>query len=146
MNGALYHKSYTGSTWSGWQNLGGKLTSSPAATSPASGVIDVFVRGTNGALYQRSWTGSWSNWISLGGQIAAGTSPAACSWGAGRLDVFVEGTNGALYHRWDTGTWSGWQNLGGKLTSSPAAATAPGSSRIDVVVRGGDKGLWQKTL
>jgi hypothetical protein len=51
MNGALYHQSYTG-TWSGWENLGGVLTSSPAAVSPASGVIDVFVRGTNGALWE----------------------------------------------------------------------------------------------
>jgi hypothetical protein len=55
--------------------------------------------------------------------------------------------NGALYHKSYTGsTWSGWENLGGKLTSSPAAATAPGSSRIDVFVRGGDNGLWQNTL
>ncbi len=146
-NGALYHKWYTGSTWSGWENLGGVLTSSPAATSPASSRIDVFVRGTNGAPYQRSWTGSWSSWTSLGGQIPAGTSPAACSWGAGRLDLFVQGTNGALYHKWYTGsTWSGWENLGGKLTSSPAAAAAPGSSRIDVFVRGGNGAIWQKTL
>ena len=146
MNGALYHKSYTGSTWSSWENLGGKLTSSPAATSPGNGQINVFVRGTNGALYQRSWTGSWSSWTSLGGQIPAGSSPTASSWGSGRLDLFVQGMNGALYHKSYTGsTWSGWENLGGKLTSSPAAATAPGSSRIDVFVRGGDNGLWQNT-
>jgi hypothetical protein len=54
MNGALYHKSYSGSTWSGWENLGGKLTSSPAATSPGTGQIDVFVRGTDGALWGAS--------------------------------------------------------------------------------------------
>ncbi len=146
-NGALYHKWYTGSTWSGWENLGGVLTSSPAATSPGSGQIDVFVRGTNGALYQCYWpnAGSWSTWNALGGQIPAGTGPAACSWGAGRLDLFVQGTNGALYHKGGAGTWSGWENLGGKLTSSPAAAAAPASNRIDVVVRGGDNSLWQKT-
>ena len=148
-NGALYRKSCTGSTWSGWENLGGKLTSSPAATSPGNGQIDVFVRGTNGALYEKTTTNggkTWSNWVSLGGQIPAGTAPAASSWGSGRLDLFVEGTNGALYHKSCTGsTWSGWENLGGKLTSSPAAATALGSSRTDVVVRGGDNGPWQRT-
>jgi hypothetical protein len=51
--GALYQKTSTGS-WSGWQNLGGALTSSPAATSPTSGVIDVFVRGTDNALWERA--------------------------------------------------------------------------------------------
>jgi hypothetical protein len=49
--GALYQKTWTGS-WSGWVNLGGALTSSPAATSPASGVFDVFVRGTDGVLWE----------------------------------------------------------------------------------------------
>ena len=147
-NGALWWKHWNGTKWSTSTSLGGVLTSSPAATSSGNGVIDVFVRGTNGALYEKTTTNggtSWANWISLGGQIHAGTGPAACSWGAGRLDVFVQGTNGALYHKGGTGTWSGWENLGGSLTSSPAAATAPGSSRIDVVVRGGDNGLWQKT-
>jgi hypothetical protein len=49
--GALYQKTWTGS-WSNWKSLGGSLTSSPAATSPASGVFDVFVRGTDGVLWE----------------------------------------------------------------------------------------------
>ena len=66
-NGAMYHKSHTG-TWSGWENLGGVLTSSPAATSPGNGQIDVFVRGTNSGLYEKSYHGgSWSAWTSIGG-------------------------------------------------------------------------------
>ena len=65
-------------------------------------MIDVFMRGTDGALWSMiSSDGgiTWSNWTSLGGQIPVGTGPAACSWGAGRLDVFVQGTDGALWHR-----------------------------------------------
>jgi C1A family cysteine protease len=65
-NGALYQKTSTGS-WSGWISLGGKLTSSPAATSPTSGVIDVFVRGTDYALWERTFNGGWSGWMSIGG-------------------------------------------------------------------------------
>jgi len=65
-NGALYQKTSTGS-WSGWISLGGALTSSPAATSPTSGVIDVFVRGTDYALWERSYNNGWSGWISVGG-------------------------------------------------------------------------------
>jgi peroxiredoxin len=138
-----YHQS--GSGWSGWQSLGGTLTSSPAATSPGSGLIDVSARGTDGALWYKDWNGAaWSSWHSLGGQIPAGTGPAVCSWGSGRLDLFVQGTDGALWHKWDTGTsWSGWQSLGGTLTSSPAA-TSPGSGLIDVSARGTDGALWYK--
>jgi len=148
-NGALWYKHWDGTTWSTSMSLGGVLTSSPAATSPGNGQVNVFVRGRDGALYEKTTTDggtSWSNWVSLGGQIPAGTAPAACSWGSGRLDLFVQGMNGALYHKSCTGsTWSSWENLGGYLTSSPAAATAPGSSRIDVFVLGSDNGLWQRT-
>ncbi len=142
-NGALWHKSYTG-TWSGWQSLGGSLTSSPAATSTSAGVIDVFARGTNGAIWQKTTTnggGSWSNWASLGGQIASGTGPAACSSGS-HLGLFVEGTTGALYQKTWTGSWSGWVDFGGALTSSPAA-TSPTSGVFDVFVRGTDGVLWE---
>ncbi len=144
-DGALWHKSYTGSSWSGWQSLGGKLTSSPAATSPTSGVIDVFVRGTDSAIWERTTTNggtTWSNWASLGGQLASGTGPAASSQGS-RLDVFAEGTNGALYQKTSTGSWSGWINLGGALTSSPAA-TSRTSGVIDVFVRGTDGAIWER--
>jgi len=145
-NHALYHIWYDASgPWSGWQNLGGVLTSSPAATSPTSGVIDVSVRGGDGALWQREYkNNAWSSWASLGGKLASNTGPAACSWGPGRLDVFVEGSNGALYHRWYNGGWSGWQNLGGVLTSSPGAISKSAGT-IDVFVRGGDGALWGRS-
>ena len=68
-DGVLYQKTWTGSSWSGWQSLSGKLASSPAATSPASGKIDVCVRGTDGALYQKTYNGAWSGWVSAGGHI-----------------------------------------------------------------------------
>jgi hypothetical protein len=135
------------STGSGWTNLGGYLTSSPAATSPASGMIDVFVRGSNGALYEKTTTdggATWA-WTSLGGQLASGTGPAACSWSASREDVFVQGTNGALYQKtWTTSGWSSsWTGLGGILTSSPAA-TSPASGTINVFVRGTNGALYER--
>ena len=89
----MYQKVWNGSSWSNWIYLGGSLTSSPAATSPGSSSIDVFARGTDGAVWYKDWNGAaWSSWHSLGGQIPAGTGPAACSWGSGRVDVFVLGT------------------------------------------------------
>ena len=148
INGGMYHKSYTTTSgWSGWEYLGGVLTSSPAATSRNPAAMTVFVRGNDNGIWYRDYVGgSWGNWVSIGGKIPAGTGPAVCSWGGGRLDVFARGTDGAMWHKsYDTATsWSNWNSLGGILTSSPAA-TSPSSGLIDVFVRGSDSGLWQKT-
>jgi len=35
------------------------------ATSPASGVIDVCVRGTDNGLWQKTYNGAWSGWTSV---------------------------------------------------------------------------------
>ena len=143
---ALWTNHYqSGSGWSGWQSLGGSLTSSPAATSPTSSVTDVFVRGTDGAIWEKATTNggsSWSGWTSLGGQIASGTGTAVCTSGS-RLDVLAQGTNGALYQKTWTGSWSNWTSLGGSLTSSPAA-TSLGNGLIDVFARGTDGAVWYK--
>ena len=145
-NHALYYYWWL----TGWHNLGGYLTSSPAAAaSPdASGqgkYVDVFARGKDGALYDKATTNagtSWQSWQNLSGQIASGTAPACVAWGVDHFDVLVTGTNRAMYYKSYTGTaWSGWQNVGGYLTSSPAAWSAGGAA-IDVLVRGGDGSFW----
>jgi len=43
---------FNGASWGAWQDLGGQLASEPGATC-ASGVhgVDVFARGTDGALW-----------------------------------------------------------------------------------------------
>ena len=116
----LYYKF---ALWHRWESLGGPITFAPAVSSWASGRVDVFVRGTDFALWHRWYdNGLWSVWERLGGQITS--SPAAASWSAGRLDVFALGTDTAIWHRWfQAGSWSGWQSLGGSLTSGPAAAS-----------------------
>jgi hypothetical protein len=148
-NRALYYTSYTGngnSAWSAWQNLGGMLTSSPGATSSENGVIDVFVRGNDTAVWQREYSNSaWGPWVSLGGRLAANTGPAACSWGPGRVDVFAQGTDSALWHKWYSGGWQSWESLNGRLTSSPGSAAALGGYIIDTFVRGTDGALWWKS-
>ena len=149
--GALQFTSYGNS--STWNSLGGVCTASPAAVSWGSTPrFDVFVRGSNDALwhkYSNDGGSTWSNWGSLGGQLAAGTGPAVASWSAGRLDVFVQGTDNQLWHKWWNGaTWSGWEPLGGKLTASPAATwfvqEAP-ANNIHVFVRSTDSAVWTKS-
>ena len=52
------HQTSSGS-WTGWQSLGGDLTSQPgAATDQAGGTLTVAVRGTDAAVWQRSLTAS----------------------------------------------------------------------------------------
>jgi len=145
-SGTLWNTSIGPSGNGTWNPLGGASTSSPAAISMNYSYfsVDVFVRGTDGALWEKHYQNGWSTWISLGGQLAAGTGPAVASWSAGRLDVFVDGTDGALWHKWYNGTsWSGWESLGGQLTSAPAA-TSPASGAIYVFARGTDGAIWEK--
>jgi len=127
-----------------WQSLGGYLTSAPAATSPTSGAVDVFVRGTDNALWWRHWSGQdWSTWTSLGGYLTS--SPAAVSWGPGRIDVFVRGGDGALWHQGYHGTWDSWESRGGVLAPGTGpAACSWGAGRLDVFVEGMDGALWSK--
>jgi hypothetical protein len=126
-------------------SLGGVLTSGPDASSWGAARSDVFVRGTDNALWHRPWNGTtWGAWESLGGYLTA--DPSAVSWGANRIDIFVRGSEFAIWHRSSDGTtWSAWENLGGYATSGPDASSW-GANRLDVFVTGTDNnGLWQDT-
>ncbi len=129
------------SNWSNWEDLGGILTSAPAAASWAPNRLDVFARGQNQALWHKYWDGSrWSDWEDLGGILTS--APAAVSWGPNRIDVFARGQNNHLWHKyWNGSRWSNWQSLGGVITSEPAAVSW-GPNRIDVFARGQNNHLW----
>ena len=131
----------------GWTSLGGQLASSPSAVSRQAGVMDVYIAGTDGAVWCRSYSsGTWSAWYKVGGQVASGTGPAASGW-PGREDVFIQGTDGALHQiTWTAanGWATTWANLGGALTSSPAAVSRA-TGLIDVHVRGTDGADWYKS-
>jgi C1A family cysteine protease/acylphosphatase len=130
---------------SGWQSLGGGLTTEPVTGSNKDGRIEVFARGTNNALWhtwQTAAGGAFSGWASLGGVITS--VPAVVANADGRLEVFARGTDGALWHIWQTaanGGWSGWASLGGVITSDPSAVRNA-DGRVEVFARGSDGGLW----
>ena len=126
------------------ESLGGRLIFGPDAASWGANHMDVFVVGTDSALYHKTWLGSsWSAWESLGGRLTA--DPAAVSWGPNRIDVFGRGTDNALYHRaWTGSSWSDWELLGGRLIFGPDVA-AWGVNRLDVFVVGTDSALYHKT-
>ena len=145
----VYHRYRDAIGWSlGWVSIGappGGATSAPAATSNATGKIDVFVRGGDAAIWRRTWTTSWGPWTSVGG--VAGSAPAVASRGTGRLDLFVRGDDGQVYRSFDDGGgWSAWSSLGGTTSSAPAAI-ATSANRIDLWARGSGGALqhnvWQ---
>jgi hypothetical protein len=129
--------------WSGWQNLGGIITSGPALSTWAEGRLDAFAKGQDDALWHKWWDGSkWHSWQSLSGQFK--DAPAAVSWGNNRIDVFVRGMNDHLWHKWwDGSTWHDFQDLAGVITSAPAVSSWA-ADRLDVFAKGQDNALWHK--
>jgi hypothetical protein len=117
---AIHHRVFQpGAGWSPWASIAGGLTSAPALNSQQSGVLNVFARGTDGQLWQRSWTGAaWTEWMPLGGGIIG--APSVVSRRENQLDLFVRGTDRSLFQRWWTveGGWSGFLHLDGAVIDS----------------------------
>jgi hypothetical protein len=151
---AIYRRSWDGSTkppgpWSSIASLGGATSSSPAVAAPAAKRLDLYVRGTDNAIWQRRYNGTtWGSWGSLGGTTYA--SPAASTRrGTSIVDVFLRGADNSIYHRFRNGSvWSaGWASIGappGGATSAPAAISNA-TGKVDVFVRGGDSAIWRTT-
>lgn len=137
----LRHRTYADGQWTGWQDLGGALTSAPAVASWGANRLDVFARGIDNTLQHIWYDGTWHKWESLGGKLTS--APTVASWEAGRLDIFARTTGNTMIHKWFASGWSNWENLGGGLTSAPTAASW-GKSRLDVFARGKDNALWHK--
>lgn len=133
-----------GQGWSNWEDLGGVLTSAPTVASWQPNRLDVFVRGTDNALYHKWWDGSrWLDWESLGGVLTS--PPGAVSWGPNRIDVFARGTDNTLFHKWwDGSRWNDWESLGGVLTSGPAVSSRR-TNQLDVFVRGTGNRLYMRS-
>jgi hypothetical protein len=130
----VWHRAYSGG-WRAWESLGGVATSPPAIAASSTGRLDAFVRGSNNALYTKSFvpgTG-WSGWSSLGGVLTSG--PAAVVATGGRVEVVVRGGDGAVWRRTRTSAWSRWSSVGGSIVGEPGIA-ASGDGGLDVFGRG----------
>ncbi len=116
--------------------LGGRLTSRPGAAFLGGNAYAVFVRGTDGAVWERMFNGSaWASWTRLGGQVLAGTGPtAAYLTASGRLYVAVVGTDHQIYLKLANGS-GGFFSIGGQTTADPAL-TAVSSTALAVFCRG----------
>ena len=126
-------------SWGPWTRLSGRTAlGAPGVTclgGPGSRPV-VFIRGTDGALWQRSLNGG--RWISRGGHLASPPAPLPTVAGKcpGSLDVFALGADHAVWEF--TGAW---HRVGGASASAPAAVRLP-SGETDLFIRGTDHALW----
>lgn len=143
-NNHLYQAARVNGEWA-WYDLGGSLTSSPTCVSWGPNRIDVFARGADTSLVHLAFDGAgWSDWESLGGELAEGSGPDAASWGPNRIDVFIRGTDNKLWQKAWTGTqWDDWVDHGGRLTSDPGAVSW-GHNRISIFARRLDSQMMRK--
>jgi len=105
------------------------VVGAPAVCSQATNSLDLFVRGTDNALYWRHWTSAtaWGLWMYLGGYLTSDPGATSDDGGVGYLAVFVRGGDGALWSRTmvnSGSSWSQWTSQGGQLLkgTGPAAA------------------------
>jgi len=147
---AIWHNWQTAPNngWSGWNSMGGLLTTDAAVATNHDGRLEIFARGGDDALWhnwQNSPGGGWSGWNSLGGSITSDSSVDRNL--DGRLEVFARGTDNALYHNWQMNLpfgvtiWSGWNSLGGIITSDPIVYH-DADGRLEAFARGTDGAVW----
>ena len=125
--------------WTAWQDLGGIITSAPAAVSWGAGRIDVFARGGNGEVVQnaKDGAGAWTGWGTPGELrgITLRSAPACTSAAPNTINCVAlrDGYGGVFQFWWDGQRW-GRNELGGDATSAPAIV-AWGKGRLSVFVR-----------
>lgn len=135
---AIHLRTYVpGSGWSPWGSLGGNLTSAPALNSQGDGILNVFARGTDGSVFQKSWDGAqWIEWFTLGGSIVG--APTAISREPGLLNLYVQGLGGVSHYRsWGAGGWSAWSVLDPAPVQSTPAPMSDDPGREAVAARRG---------
>lgn len=125
-----------------WESLGGGLSASPECLSTQKDEVTCLVKGLDGAAYQKTWQGKWSDWKPLGGVFL--DTPECVTWAAGRIDCFARGTDRQLYHNYtdDTQNWHDWETLRGDLTSRASCVTE-GVNQLSCFARGGDRALYK---
>jgi cell division septation protein DedD len=138
--------------WSGFTSLGGYVISNPALARIADGRQQIFVVGSDHALYTNAETalgsGTYSGFARLGGYVIG--NPAAIINANGLLDVFVIGRDNATYVNREAGssgvgTWNGFEKIGGgpSVISDPIIPMSRDQSdQINVFMIGSDHAVY----
>ena len=152
-DGNIYQLWWDGVTWNGWLGQGKPTTPGVAAGSHPTAIsrdgtrVDVFVRGGDNKLWQKTWSGfDWSSWVQPVTEGTLNSSPDATSWDTTNLVVFILGTDQHMYALpFGTGGWGSYVRLStssANFTDNPGV-TSRGPSRFDAFGRGTDGILYQ---
>ena len=101
----LWTRSFRSGVWGEWKALPGQgsanpggLLSEPVAISVSASRIDVFVLGSDSALWHRRQVdGKWLPWVRLGAFPLTG-KPSVCSSAPGQIDLAVISAEKALWY------------------------------------------------
>jgi alpha-galactosidase len=130
-----------------WTDLGGpvdgRIVGQPAAYANSDGSLDLFVTGTDGHAYQRTFAnGQWGRWTDLGGNLAS--APTVAYAGPGAWTLTATGTDGQI---WTLTTDGGWAAIGtppGMTVYGRPSAVTDGTTTY-VAVRVNDDSIWLDT-
>lgn len=147
---AMYHKwqDHDHKRWSEWECLGGKwpydpnnYLYNPIVAQNCDGWLEIFMVGTDHALYHKRELGpgsQWTEWESFSGAWLY--NPVVEVNEDGRLEIFAVGRDSAIWHKWqNVGDWQGWsdnwESLGGKTMGNLVVASNA-DGRLEVFVVG----------
>jgi hypothetical protein len=150
--GTLRHAWKPNQSWFGPESLGNpgvNVIGTPAAVSWGNGRIDIFVKGSDGRLWQLSYENGWSGWFNPAGATGLASDPAVVSTSTGRLDIVWTSTAGNV-EQVSFGPPFGWSsviNLGRppstNLVSRPGISFA-NPSALYIVAAGVNGTLWKR--
>ncbi|KAI9768064.1 MAG: hypothetical protein M1840_005098 [Geoglossum simile] len=134
--------------------MGGVISLSEPYISVASrgqGLLDVYVAGSDSALYHKWYSSEWGpnsvmGYDRLGGGLSS--SPTVVSWSKDREDIFVIGMprGSGLYQMfWTPSGYSSWIAFGGTWATFAPTVVSWASGRLDVFLVGAtDNALYHK--
>ena len=134
--------------WSGaWTDLGGpvggRIVGQPAAYAAPDGAIDLFVLGTDGQAWRRTFSsGAWDAWVPLGGSLADAPTVAYSSPSAWTLTA--TGTDGQIWTLTPAGVWSAIGTPPGLSAYGRPSAVTDGTTTY-VAIRVNDDSIWLNT-
>ena len=149
--GTLWYTTAAGGAFSPFTELPFQVRTAPSAVSTDGHRIDLFVVGSDQALWHTSTIvdaqglpTTFTPWESLGGALTA--APSAASSNYGDLIVAGRGTDGDLFARaLSGGAWTAWQPLGGGAISAPAVDVVD-TATFRVMTVGTDGVVWSRSV
>jgi hypothetical protein len=160
-DGHVYQRFWEATSWNsewighGLPSGGTVVGDQPAATWSSPSRVDIFVRGSDDKLWQRTWNGSaWSGWARPVGTLGTlDSTPEATSYPPSATErniaVFTRGTDGGVWGiDFTAAGWGNWVRFGqpgDRIEGSPGATSR--GQRLEVFGRGTDnQAYWYSFL